>query len=118
MISPTDGYKVGDKVTVIYDGGLRRGPQYMGTIKRLMSRFLELEDGTKWAYGKPYPRTNPKWSGSQRIELATPAHVRAMFIRDMQRYLSKLDLNQLRDPELDALARVVRFEWSPPSASP
>ena len=45
-------FEVGDKVIEYLHGE----PKKVSTVKRILKRFLELEDGTKWGlYGYAYP---------------------------------------------------------------
>lgn len=53
----------GEKVTVFRGGIGRDEPAKVTTVKRALTRFVELADGTKWdpRSGKPYPYRQGYW---------------------------------------------------------
>lgn len=64
-------FEVGQKVAIVCRIG---SVPTMHRIKRIMKRFIELDDGSRWThYGSPYPRRD--WPG-QHLTAWTEQHTR------------------------------------------
>lgn len=106
----TADWKVGQAVTVI--GGFDYAPQSIHKVARVMKRFLELSDGSRWDHGgHPYPYQRGGYHRPS-IAPATNEHAvaikRARMIDEIDRWLhAKGKLKDMPGVMLEAIHELV-----------
>lgn len=95
--------KPGDWVTKFW--GFRHQPESLAKVKRVMQRFIELEDGSKWnLWGHPYPRNSSY--NSPCIEVTTQAHRDEIRARRLRGVISDWAEKRMGSASLEELATV------------
>ena len=87
-------FRVGERVAIV---SRHRGFPEMGKVARVLKRFVELDDGSRWRLdGQPYPAQD--WP-SQRITQWTEEHARECWIAEALRQARNL-VERLRDRDV------------------
>ena len=107
-------FEVGQKV--ICTAGGRARTRKLATVKRVLKRFAELDDGSKWYhFGSPWPQ-RPGFHYSGKIESATPELIAEVAEEnERRRLLKRIDrrlpvLGKLPTPRLLAILEHMEAE--------
>lgn len=69
----TKPFSVGDRVVVF--GHMSNRPQAIRHVARVLKRFIELDDGSKYdSWGHEYPRHRGVWARGNHVTHAEPSH--------------------------------------------
>lgn len=99
---------------------------YLSTIKRVMARFIELADGTKWDHwGYRYPRRHDRFAAAARLRPATSESL-AEFrygraYEELMRLLGDVYHQRLPKPSFETCQAVIaafRAQYKPVPSEP
>lgn len=95
--------KPGDHVTKFW--GFTPAPESLSKVKRVMQRFIELEDGSRWnRWGHPYPRTESY--NAPYIERTTQAHRDEIRAKRLRRTIAEWAEKDMGKAPLEALVTI------------